>query len=197
LPDVCFATKHAIKEIEKVVKIDGAFPDLKELAKQMAGPEELGVPVKSTLTEKTIVGAWYSSSVKAENDHINLILSESEARGQPTQYDLNPVIHVRFARPRKEQVEIPQNNDADFDYDKFNALTKEQKVEQVPKSIVDEAGDIDRAIELCATRKTTKQSRTVDLSKVYSESSKYGFSIEVVPDLKYIVNDKLISLTQD
>jgi len=35
LPDICFATKHPIKDIEKVVRIEGAFPNLKELAKEM------------------------------------------------------------------------------------------------------------------------------------------------------------------
>jgi hypothetical protein len=33
VPDVCFATKHPIKDIEKIVETEGALPDLKELEK--------------------------------------------------------------------------------------------------------------------------------------------------------------------
>ncbi|MFO0116190.1 MAG: hypothetical protein ACK521_00715 [bacterium] len=42
-----------------------------------------------------------------------------------------------------------------------------------------------------------KSANSIDLKKIYSQTSKYGFSIETIPDLKYIINDKLISATKD
>ncbi len=64
----------------------------------------------------------------------------------------------------------------------------------------------DLAIELCAKRKTKivekkapkpKSANSIDLKKIYSETSKFGFSIETVPDLKYIVNEKLLDITKE
>lgn len=36
-----------------------------------------------------------------------------------------------------------------------------------------------------------------DLKLFYSQSLKYGFNIETIPDTSYVINDKLISLTKD
>lgn len=63
----------------------------------------------------------------------------------------------------------------------------------------------DLLIELCATRKTkvaeskpkVKSANSIDLKKIYTETTKYGFSIETIPDLKYIINDKLIEATKE
>jgi len=35
------------------------------------------------------------------------------------------------------------------------------------------------------------------LKQFYNQSLKYGFNIEIVPDTSYVINDKLISLTQE
>jgi hypothetical protein len=64
----------------------------------------------------------------------------------------------------------------------------------------------DLAIEMCSKRKTKaieqkapkpKSANSIDLKKIYPETSKYGFSIETIPDLKYIVNDRLLEITKE
>ena len=42
-----------------------------------------------------------------------------------------------------------------------------------------------------------KVANSLDLTKIYPLSSKYGFSIENIPDFKYIINDKVIEQTKD
>jgi len=145
LPDICFATKHPIKDIEKVVKTEGAFPDLKELAKEMVeNDEEPCQKVVSSLTQQPIQGARYSSTVKINHDHINVNLPEKEIRGQITQFDLNPIIYVRFGRPLKEKAKLPMLDDGEddvveeFDYDKYNKLSLKDKIEQRPYRVEDE-----------------------------------------------------------
>lgn len=66
----------------------------------------------------------------------------------------------------------------------------------------------DLIIDLCSKRKTqiqekkekapkAKSGNSIDLNKIYSETSKFGFSIETIPDLKYIINDKLLEITKE
>ena len=108
VPDVCFATKHPIKDIEKVVRIEDAFPDLKELAKQLVdNADEPAQKVNSTISQLPIMGPRYSSSLRINGDQLNVDLIESEIRGQTTQFDLNPLIYVRFGRPLKETAKLP------------------------------------------------------------------------------------------
>jgi hypothetical protein len=42
-----------------------------------------------------------------------------------------------------------------------------------------------------------KAANAIDLTKIYPLSTKYGFSIETIPDFKYIINDKLIEQTKE
>ncbi len=138
IPDVCFATKHPIQDIEKVVRAEGAFPDLKELAKQLVdNPDEQAQKVNSTISQLPITGPRYSSSLRINGDQMNVDLIESEIRGQTTQFDLNPLIYVRFGRPLKETAKLPtfeaDNEDqSEFDYDKFNKLTQAEKIKLSP-----------------------------------------------------------------
>lgn len=66
----------------------------------------------------------------------------------------------------------------------------------------------DLVIDLCSKRKTQiaekkpeapkqKSTNSIDLKKIYPETSKFGFSIDTIPDLKYIINDKLLEITKD
>jgi len=71
--------------------------------------------------------------------------------------------------------------------------------------LCEECMKADLLLELCAKRKTkiveakpkVKTANSIDLKKIYPQTSKFGFSIETIPDLKYIVNDKLISATKE
>lgn len=147
VPDCCFATKHPIKNIENVVKIEGAFPDLTELAKEMVtNPEEPCQQVNSSITGLPIKGVRYSSQVKVNQDSVNVNAVESEIRGQVTPYDINPIIYVRYGRPLKETAKLltveAEGEDVDriegFDYDTYNKLSKKEKIEQYPSSLLKE-----------------------------------------------------------
>jgi hypothetical protein len=85
----------------------------------------------------------YSTTVKLNHDHININVVESDIRGQITQFDINPIVYVRFGRPLKEKANLPMVDDdeqeeAGFDYDKYNKLSKLEKIEKRPDSVIDE-----------------------------------------------------------
>lgn len=62
---------------------------------------------------------------------------------------------------------------------------------------------VDLFIESAKSMKTKeveekpKATNVIDLTKIYPLSTKYGFSIETIPDFKYIINDKLIEQTKE
>jgi len=83
------------------------------------------------------LGPRYSSSLRINGDQLNVDLIESEIRGQTTQFDLNPLIYVRFGRPLKETAKLPtfeadNKEDAGFDYDKYNKLDRNERIRLHP-----------------------------------------------------------------
>lgn len=84
--------------------------------------------------------------MKINHDSVNVNLLESEIRGQVTPYDINPIIYVRFGRPLKEKAVLPtvedEGEDVDrvegFDYDWFNKLSKKEKIDSHPSSLLSE-----------------------------------------------------------
>ena len=66
--------------------------------------------------------------MRINGEKVNVDLVEGEIRGQTTQFDLNPIIYIRFARPLKEKAKLPtfettEYVEEQFDYDKYNKLT--------------------------------------------------------------------------
>jgi len=102
LPDISFAIKAPLKDMQTVLDDKNALPDLAELnvaANFDASVKDGSHPdVKSSISSKVIQGARYFTFTKINGDDIKLNLSLDEVRNQIHQHDVNPQVYFRLNR---------------------------------------------------------------------------------------------------
>lgn len=103
LPDLCFAIKCQIADIESK-----EWPDLEALARDFVDYENTSndQKVDCNVNGKNITGPKYLSFSKINGDNQVLNISEKNVF-VPSQYDINPLIYYRIARPLKQGAKLP------------------------------------------------------------------------------------------
>lgn len=81
-----------MKELEKQLVSDDKEPSLKRI---------------SSLTDEPIKEVSYIANVRINGEDLQINLLESELRSETTQYDLNPMLLIRFGRALKETAKLP------------------------------------------------------------------------------------------
>jgi hypothetical protein len=96
LPDVCIAFKCPIQNMENL--LNGPKPLITTDLNQLVGGTE---SITSTLSNKKVNGAFYTTQTKVGTDDLKVIMSENEYHSQITQYDLHPLVYYRLKKPLK------------------------------------------------------------------------------------------------
>jgi hypothetical protein len=123
LPDVCYAIKYPIKNIEKK-----EFPDLSPL---MAMLEEckgtvMHKDIRDSLTNQEIEGPRYFGRPPPSKGSNTFNYSE-KSFFKVKDVDIDPIIFIRFARPIDKSIDLPKLDPSNF-YGKSTAFGLDMEI---------------------------------------------------------------------
>lgn len=117
LPDVCYAIKYPIKNIDKK-----EFPDLSPLNALLEETKDEVVHkgITDSLTSKEIVGPRYFGRPPPSKGSNTFNYSE-ESLFKVKDVDIDPIIFIRLARPVDKSIDLPKLDPNNF-YEKSTAF---------------------------------------------------------------------------